>query len=65
LPGISRADAGLGQLCTAAPAFWLFHPLFVRNVILPFLKPIHRLWPTPLVERFFDLDLWLAVRGIL
>ena len=25
---------------TAAPAFWLFHPPFVRNVILPFMKAI-------------------------
>jgi len=24
----------------AAPAFWLFHPVFVHNVILPFLKAI-------------------------
>jgi alginate O-acetyltransferase complex protein AlgI len=28
---------------TAAPAFWLFHPPFVRNVILPFMKAIHAL----------------------
>ena len=25
---------------TAAPAFWLFHPLFVQRVILPFLQAI-------------------------
>ena len=25
---------------TAVPAFWLFHPPFVRNVILPFMKAI-------------------------
>ena len=25
---------------TAAPAFWLFHPPFVHNVILPFMKAI-------------------------
>lgn len=25
-------------LCTAGPAFWLFHPPFVRNVILPMLR---------------------------
>jgi alginate O-acetyltransferase complex protein AlgI len=25
---------------TAIPAFWLFHPMFVRNVILPFLRAI-------------------------
>jgi hypothetical protein len=24
--------------CTAGPAFWLFHPAFVRNVILPMLQ---------------------------
>jgi hypothetical protein len=24
--------------CTAGPAFWLFHPFFVRNVILPMLQ---------------------------
>jgi hypothetical protein len=28
---------------TAGPAFWLFHPPFVRNVILPFLKAVHAL----------------------
>ncbi len=28
---------------TAGPAFWLFHPLFVRRVILPFLKDLHAL----------------------
>src|SRR6266567_2781640 len=28
---------------TAAPAFWLFHPPFVRNVILPFMKAVHAL----------------------
>jgi len=27
-------------LVTASPVFWLFHPVFVRNVILPFLKAI-------------------------
>lgn len=27
-------------IITAGPAFWLFHPVFVRNVILPFLKAI-------------------------
>lgn len=27
-------------LATAGPAFWLFHPMFVRNVMLPFLHAI-------------------------
>lgn len=27
-------------LVTGAPVFWLFHPAFIRNVILPFLKAI-------------------------
>lgn len=40
---------GLGQgwrgwlftaICTVGPAFWLFHPIFVRNVILPMLQAI-------------------------
>jgi hypothetical protein len=25
---------------TGAPAFWLFHPPFVRNVILPMLRAL-------------------------
>ncbi|PYL86100.1 MAG: hypothetical protein DMF23_02000 [Verrucomicrobia bacterium] len=29
-----------GLVITAVPAFWLFHPPFVRNVILPFMKAI-------------------------
>jgi len=28
---------------TAAPTFWLFHPPFVRRVILPFMEAIHAL----------------------
>ena len=28
---------------TAGPAFWLFHPPFVWNVILPFMRAIHAL----------------------
>ncbi len=27
-------------ICTAGPAYWLFHPIFVRNVILPMLQAI-------------------------
>jgi len=27
----------------AGPAFWLFHPPFVRHVILPFMHAIHAL----------------------
>ena len=27
-------------ICTVGPAFWLFHPIFVRNVILPMLHAI-------------------------
>ena len=27
----------------AAPAFWLFHPPFVRRVIIPFMHAIHAL----------------------
>jgi len=27
-------------VCAAAPAFWLFHPPFINNVILPFLHEI-------------------------
>ena len=26
--------------CSGAPAFWLFHPVFIRNVILPMLHAI-------------------------
>ena len=30
-------------LVTASPAFWLFHPPFIQNVVLPFMKVIHAL----------------------
>jgi len=30
-------------IMTAAPAFWLFHPLFVLRVVLPFMKAIRAL----------------------
>jgi membrane bound O-acyltransferase family protein len=30
-------------LMTAVPAFWLFHPLFVWRVILPFMRAVHAL----------------------
>lgn len=29
------------MMVTAAPAFWLFHPPFVRNVMIPFLKTLN------------------------
>jgi len=31
------------MLIAAGPAFWLFHPPFVRHVILPFMQAIHAL----------------------
>ncbi len=39
---IRRGIAGrlFTVLVVAVPAFWLFHPPFVRNVILPFMKAI-------------------------
>jgi alginate O-acetyltransferase complex protein AlgI len=43
----ARGEVGRGgrgwlftMLVVAGPAFWLFHPPFVRNVIVPFLKTI-------------------------
>ena len=30
-------------LIVAGPAFWLFHPPFVRRVILPFMHAVHAL----------------------
>lgn len=30
-------------LCTCTPLFWLFHPPFIHNVILPFMHAIHAL----------------------
>jgi hypothetical protein len=27
-------------IVTAAPAFWLFHPRFILNVVIPFLKTL-------------------------
>ena len=26
------------MVVTAAPAFWLFHPYFIRNIFLPMMK---------------------------
>jgi alginate O-acetyltransferase complex protein AlgI len=42
MTGIRRGTAGrfFTILVVAGPAFWLFHPPFVRNVILPFMKAI-------------------------
>jgi hypothetical protein len=31
----------LMALLTAGPAFWVFHPPFLRNVVLPFMRLIH------------------------
>lgn len=28
------------MICTGGPAFWLFHPVFVRNVALPMLRAV-------------------------
>jgi alginate O-acetyltransferase complex protein AlgI len=41
-------DRGFGgwiftMLVTAGPVFWLFHPLFIRQVTLPFMQAIHAL----------------------
>jgi hypothetical protein len=40
--GLGRGVRGwlFMAVITAAPAFWLFHPPFVRNVMLPFMKAI-------------------------
>jgi hypothetical protein len=40
--GLARGLTGwmFMAIVTAVPAFWLFHPPFVRNVILPFMKAI-------------------------
>ena len=42
---IRRGFAGwlFTTLIVAGPAFWLFHPPFVRHVILPFMQAIHAL----------------------
>lgn len=43
--GLGRAPCGwfFMAVVTAGPAFWLFHPPFVRNVMLPFMKAIEAL----------------------
>lgn len=40
--GLGRGLAGwlFTLLVTAGPAYWLFHPLFIKNVILPMLNAI-------------------------
>jgi predicted DCC family thiol-disulfide oxidoreductase YuxK len=40
--GLNRGIRGwlFTMVMTAGPVFWLFHPPFIRNVILPFLKAI-------------------------
>src|SRR5207237_1382804 len=42
VPRIRNGTAGqfFTAFIVAVPAFWLFHPPFVRNVILPFMKAI-------------------------
>jgi hypothetical protein len=46
--GLRRGFAGwcFTLAVTAAPAFWLFHPPFIRNVAVPMLRAIGAL-PTP------------------
>jgi predicted DCC family thiol-disulfide oxidoreductase YuxK len=43
--GLSGGRSGwaFAAACTAAPVYWLFHPLFVTRVALPFLEVIHAL----------------------
>ena len=43
--GIGRGVRGwlFTLLCTVGPAFWLFHPAFVRNVMIPFFAWMGRL----------------------
>jgi hypothetical protein len=45
LLGLGRGWRGhaFTLVVTGAPAFWLFHPLFVRNVILPMLRDMAHL----------------------
>jgi alginate O-acetyltransferase complex protein AlgI len=40
--GLGRGIRGwlFTALVTAGPAFWLFHPAFIRRVILPFLHVV-------------------------
>jgi len=40
--GLGRGWRGwlFTMVCTTGPVFWLFHPVFVRNVILPMLQAI-------------------------
>ncbi len=40
--GLGRGWRGwlFTAICTAGPAYWLFHPIFIRNVILPMLQAI-------------------------
>ncbi|HEY2341854.1 MAG TPA: MBOAT family protein [Chthoniobacteraceae bacterium] len=41
--GLRRSWRGwlFTMACVGPPSFWLFHPLFVRRVILPFLAALH------------------------
>lgn len=47
--GLGRGGRGwlFMLIVTAVPAFWLFHPTFIHNVILPMLHAIGTIWNTP------------------
>jgi alginate O-acetyltransferase complex protein AlgI len=47
--GLGRGGRGwlFTFIVTAAPAFWLFHPSFIRIVILPMLHAIGAIWNPP------------------
>jgi len=47
--GLGRGLSGwlFTLVIVAGPAFWLFHPPFIENVILPMLESIGATWNTP------------------
>ena len=47
--GLGRGGRGwlFVLIVTATPVFWLFHPTFIYNVILPMLQAIGAVWNTP------------------